>query len=718
MGLLDWLAIKAHPPVRNPVEHQAPELRALTEPIYRQGGIRQGIVSTGQQPTTSRLLTEGFRSTQATASRAISSRLSDLEFRMQRREIVEGEPRWVDDLLHPFLSVLERPNPLLSRRQMLKLASYWLTQSGECFWLIVTNGVGATRELWPLGPQLVEKLSDNDSPVSGFVFHSETGEIRYSLEEVVWIYDPDPADPFQGVGIVGPQAVDFDSSTFASQTMRSHYQHDASPKVVLKGGEGAVTPDAKQKAAFAADWQNRFNKRGGENNGVPAFIPTDWDVQELTGGGGVTDSVALLSYLRDGLLMANGVPRSILGDVVDANRAAADTNRLVFDRHTITPQAGLIADALTHQLVVPEFGNDWRVCFEDFVDEDEELRLSEERQDLELKVRTVNQVRADRGLDPVDWGEVPIGTFGDQPYEPEAFDDDDDPDPFGTDPGGEAEPEPPSTQEDTEPRQRVVSPRIAARFTSEATWARMIQAETTFVPKMISRLRRVFAAQKALTLDAMKDSPLSERSHERADWIDELFELADFSRLFDVLVTPITVEVYQKSGENVLAALEQRPSLSFDEIAVKEIREQGAELVTFANATTKRNLRSTLAKGVEAGESFEDLAKRVRRTFNAASKSRARTIARTEVGHAITKGQLAGYRESKVVTLKRWNTALDDRVRDSHEIDGQTVRVDEPFILGDGEPAQGPRVGTDGGRLSAHNSINCRCFTTPVLEGV
>jgi HK97 family phage portal protein len=731
MSWRDWAA-------RNILRVHPAHDRALTNPIYRFGQFRTGITATEQQATPAQLVTDGFAGVQATATRAIGNRVSDLEFRVQEHIRAEaGTATWEDNDTHPLLAVLQRPNMLLSRRQLMKVTSYWLTLTGEAFWLIVTNGAGATRELWPMSPRNVEKLASDALPVAGYVFHGDKGETHYSPDEVVWMFDPDPADPFKGVGVVGPQARDFDAGTFASDTVRNHFRQDATPKTVLKATDDARMPDPEQKNAFWADWGNRYNKRGGENVGLPAFLPSGFDIQELGGASNIEEAKGIMEHLRDTLLMASGVPRSILGDVVDANRAAADTNRLVFDRHTIKPQVGLICDALTHQLAVPEFGVDTRVVVEAFVSDDEDLRLREEQQDLSLKVRSINQVRQDRGLDPVEWGKDPIGSFSDQPYsgEPganlfapsEQESGPDDSDDSSDEPMQEADEELEAEQE--EGRAFLVrreQARIAAHFAPEAAWSRVLQAEAEFIPLMLSNLRRVFAGQKALTLDFMaKNEDLLraiQGGYSRADLVEQLFELEDMTRLFDVLVTPIREDVFKKSGEAVLQGLGKPPLLSFQEAAIKTMRAQGAELVKLANATTKAKIRRTLAKGIEEGEGFEKLSKRVREEYKTISKSRARTIARTEVGHAVTSGQLEGYDQSEIVAEKQWNSALDEKVRDTHGgpghlMDGVRVALVDNFTLLDGEQAKAPRVAPGGGRLSAHNGINCRCFETPIVEG-
>jgi hypothetical protein len=76
----------------------------------------------------------------------------------------------------------------------------------------------------------------------------------------------------------------------------------------------------------------------------------------------------------------------------------------------------MISDMLTLQLA-PDFSDDVIVKFQEFVAKDKDHLLKQEGQDLTLKVRSVNQVREDRNLSGVEWGELPVGTPGDVPYD-------------------------------------------------------------------------------------------------------------------------------------------------------------------------------------------------------------------------------------------------------------------------------------------------------------
>lgn len=698
--------------------------RAFAPPQYRMATFRQGIVNTENQPTPDALMVDAFRGMQAVAARAVARRVGDLELMVtQRVPTPRGAPDFIEIPNHPLAPLLARPNPLLTRLQLLRLISYWLTQSGEAYLLKVTNGAGAVRELWPMSPRNVEKVSGDARPVDAFVFHGERGEERFRVDEVVWIYDPDPAYPFQGVGVVGPHAREIDATTFASATLREHFQHDATPKTVLQAKEDARLPEPDQRKEFEADWLNRYDRLTGTARNTPAFLPSGFDLRELGQGMPIEEVRAFLEFQRDQLLMANGVPRSILGDVVDANRAAAETNQFVFDLHTVSPQAGLIADALTYQLAQPEHGESVFVRFREFVAEDREFRLREETADLIGKVRTVDEVRAARGMDPATWGALPVGTMADVPYDGSAPEPTD---PLGPQPGegpGDAQ-----DGQDDEGQDDQGDPNDApagrsrahpgAQWTPAAEWSRVMQRDREFVPLMVSRLRRYFAAQRGAVLAAL---PTLQRAFDpdawsRADELDELLAGGDLRRLFDLLVTPVSIDAAAASRANALRLLGAKPSLAFTDRAVAYLKDRGAELVTNVNRTTKTKLAKTLAKGTAEGESLQQLTARVRKVFSEAVDHRARTIARTEVLQAVQFGQLEGYRDSGRVVGKRWNTAQDDRVRDSHLIDGQAVELRGTFEL-DGELADGPGLGAGGTRLSARNAINCRCFLTPVLEG-
>jgi len=541
---------------------------------------------------------------------------------------------------------------------------------------------------------------------------------------VVRIWHPNPAAVFDSLGQLAPQAIGYDTSSFLDETMRTHFQHDATPKTVLTAQADAQLPEGPAKERFFEDWRARFNARVGSMRGLPPFLPPGFDLKEFSSATQFADVVQLLQHYRDRLLMALGVPRSILGDVVDANRAAAETNAYVFDRHTVKPHCDTIADALTRGLLAGE--PDLLIRFAPFVADDKDFTLRQEGQDLGLKLRSVNEVREERGLDPAAWGEFPVGGFGDVPYTGEEREP----------PGLETAEELEEPESEEEPDDEEMMPMAAAhpgsvemradgRMDPRATreWQRQVQRERLYTPAMQRALLQVFGEQRRAVL-ALLDA----RARARID-------AADLRALLELLADPVwqgqllrvtgrvRSKAYLETARETYAELGlSANSFALTEQTLRHIETLGAEMVTHTNATTRSRLKRELEQAIEAGESIDAVKRRVSSVFKG-RRANARTIARTEVLSTTQRAQLDSYRQSGVVNAKRWNTSRDEVVRDTHQVDGsgspldsQVREVGEVFTLGDGEPAQGPGVGGAGGRLSAGNSINCRCFLTPVVD--
>jgi len=111
---------------------------------------------------------------------------------------------------------------------------------------------------------------------------------------------------------------------------------------------------------------------------------------------------------------------------------------------------------------------------------------------------------------------------------------------------------------------------------------------------------------------------------------------------------------------------------------------------------------------VKLGESIDKIASRIDDVYNFNERFRSVRIARTEVIGAANEGQLMAYVQEGV-GAKEWITAGDERVRESHQIDGQTVKITESFVLNSGVHMQMP------GQRNApvEEIVNCRCAVAP-----
>lgn len=678
--------------------------RAFDAPVYFSGHYRVGLSAAGA-PSNDRLLANvlGWH---AIAARAICDRVQSLEPVVVVRRGTASTVTEEELDTHILKLLLDAPNAVFTRMQLLRVTAQWLVTVGEAYWLKVRDGLRVTRELWPLSPANVELVVDPEEQIAGYTFTADGKEITYERDEVIRFWIPDPSNPFLGVGNLAPQALAFDSSKFLDETMREHFANDAVPKVALVAGDGAIQPTSSERDRFDADWKRRYDRRRGAARGLPAILPTGFTPHEFKALGGFTENVDLMTHYRDQILMANGVPRSIVGDVADANRAAAETNQFVFDVHTVSPLADLIADTLTVRLA-RDYDPKLLVRFREFVAKDKAHELAAEAQDLATKVRSVNQVREDRGLEPVEWGDEPIGTIADVPYDPEAARG---ADLAADDPSALEDSSIPSEADPQGPRSRGLE---RGFFSPRREWSRVLRRERTYVPRVRSAVLSILTEQKRAVLGKLAEA--SRASHAREN-LSDLFDPGQWRRLFRLRVEPIRrLAVTETAAETMDGLGLPRGSFVFTDEVRKKLEAQGAAMVTQVNETTRRRLAAALEESAAEGASISQIKTAINAVF-AQRRANAETIARTEMLRATQLAQVESFKQSGVVDKRMWNTSMDDAVRDSHQIEGEVRSLSEPFQLADGELADAPGVGAGGASLSAANAINCRCFITPVLE--
>lgn len=124
-------------------------------------------------------------------------------------------------------------------------------------------------------------------------------------------------------------------------------------------------------------------------------------------------------------------------------------------------------------------------------------------------------------------------------------------------------------------------------------------------------------------------------------------------------------------------------------------------------------VNQAISQGIVQGESLSDMAKRIGRDTGESCASTILRNARTAHTSAENAGRMEAMRqaEDKGIKLKkRWMATLDSHTRDTHaELDGQTVDIDEPFVV-DGMEIMFP------GDPNADPSLvwNCRCTMVEV----
>ena len=183
------------------------------------------------------------------------------------------------------------------------------------------------------------------------------------------------------------------------------------------------------------------------------------------------------------------------------------------------------------------------------------------------------------------------------------------------------------------------------------------------------------------------------------------------------LLRSTLAEVYNESYLRTAWALESetRARLGYSAVDAKTVRLSVQNPFTglTLNERLERHrasliygLKEDITKGFVNGDTYPQISRRIKEKLEG-DAGKAIRIVRTESTRIYNKGQFDSMKhaeEQGVTMTKTWNSASDDRTRDSHaDLDGVTIPIDEYFNI-DGDEGLHP-----GDFSEAKNVINCRC---------
>ncbi|HRQ87219.1 MAG TPA: phage portal protein [Bacteroidia bacterium] len=162
--------------------------------------------------------------------------------------------------------------------------------------------------------------------------------------------------------------------------------------------------------------------------------------------------------------------------------------------------------------------------------------------------------------------------------------------------------------------------------------------------------------------------------------------------------------------EDVADAGSFDPMTEADPAVIEELNRR-RNLIKGATDEMHAEVIASLEEGIEAGETLDQLTKRVQAVFNGMSKVRAETIARTETGAAYETARYLTFKKGGI-TQKGWLSGGDDgHTRATHmAADGQVRGINDFFEVGEARLLH-PHDQVNGAKYP-QELINCRCVLT------
>jgi HK97 family phage portal protein len=303
---------------------------------------------------------------------------------------------------HPILTLFRSVNEEHNAWDLWELTTLYQEVAGSAYWLI-ERGPFAPERIWPLPSHCVRPVRAPDSPnVVDYYDHSRGGRpVRYPAADVIHFKYPDPRDPY-GPGLA-PLRACFDHVLLDAEYValkRAKFANHALPGVIISP-DGLVSQAEIER--LEAAWNNKF-LRGGQGRALVA--ESKMSVTVLSQALGDLSALAEIGASREAIANAFGVPAPYLFRETNlANLQAAQTLHTAM---TVRPRL-IRRDEKLNERLVPLFDPTGRLFLasDDPRPADNDRLLRQQSAHVEAGIRTINEVRAELGLGPVPWGDLP-----------------------------------------------------------------------------------------------------------------------------------------------------------------------------------------------------------------------------------------------------------------------------------------------------------------------
>lgn len=440
----------------------------------------------------------------------------------------------------------------------------------------------------------------------------------------------------------------------------------------------------EQKERFLSKWKSEFQ---GVNNSHKAALLDNWlkynrvwlTQREL-------DFVETRRFTRDEVFAVFKVPKSIVGVSDDVNRASAVVAENTFYRICIRPLAIMLQEVFNREL----FKWIWYFQFLNIVPADnEQLAL-----DFNSWAITINEYRKERGWKPLkDWDILKL--------------------PFMVDIENQFKLE--NQKKHNQEIQEIFLKNIKGTKENleerekfwQKKWEMKVQRTDKYEIKYEEEVRRLFEEQK--------NSIVSQILEQKAVSNPKFDKLLNTAKRV-LALTPLYKEVFQNEWNEAFLLLWLSETFNpWEAPSTKRIRKNIELVARSVDKTTKEKVFDLIEKMNNEGKGAEEIARAIDIQFQEFSRTRARTIARTEITRASTEAEIQAFEQSWVVEWKEWYVALDERTcPDCMSMHWKTIWLRENFI-NKGEEVRGVVYDyADVAWPSLHP--NCRCTLLPIVK--
>lgn len=607
---------------------------------------------------------------------------------------------------NPWQKLLNRPNYLVDRYKLIEAMVSFILLYGNAYIIpYPPDYSNSPLQLWCVGQKNVDPRKDkNTGALLGWTY-STNGTSRGSqqnikvdldISDVSHMFLFNPYDPIIGLSPLEAGKLQVVSDYKTAKYNQMFFENGAEPGGVF-WTEGEIPDKQYDRIKAKLDSEHKGYKK------AKKYLILEGGLQYSQTGLTHKDMefVDLSKFSMSRILQIFGMKKVIISETEDSNYATAQQQRRSWWEDTNLPIMTLIETALNFTFFY-QYEEEYKFMFdlsnvaalqESFGDK---VKTAKDLFDMGFSSNEIND-RLGLGFKAVTFRDYVWRPMAMIPYSLQEEPDNPIAEPKQPVPIQEPEKE---LLEDAEYQTRLLPER------NEYIWRSIILRTTENEKLFEKKVKRTFFDMRKKTLDLLYKKAIS-RSYE--DVVDEFFEME-----LDML-SKASRKFYEKAIHDGLESLaeelgidiEDIPFTVADEVAVNFMRNKTIRIKDVGK-TIRNQLNKQISSGMEAGESIDQIAERIKSVFNMAS-GRAKTIARTEVTGATNFSRHEAIKRTSFA-LVQWFTALDERVRSTHVVmHGKVKPKNKPWVVGGYElwypgDYSGP----------PEEVINCRCIEVVV----
>jgi HK97 family phage portal protein len=302
---------------------------------------------------------------------------------------------------HPFERLLRRPNPLMSRFELIEHTVGNLEIHGNAYWFLGGEPGGLPLELWPLRPDRVSVVPDARRGVRGYVYEVDGRRVPLDAAEVVHFRRWHPTNDYYGLSALEAARLAVESDRAMADWNRRYFGEGmAVPAGIVAIRERISDADYER---LKREWRTAYGGRERKT----AFLrgaSVEWHNVGLSQQD--MDFLNARQFNREEIFQIFGIPVGMFSE--NATEANARVGERVFIERTLWPKLVRIAEKITTDLL-PFYSRSLVGRFDDVRPQDTAARLDELR--AARGVLSVNELRARYfELEPVAWGAGPRAT--------------------------------------------------------------------------------------------------------------------------------------------------------------------------------------------------------------------------------------------------------------------------------------------------------------------